>query len=226
MNFQADPQRIRVWDLPTRVFHWALVLTLTGSVVTINVAGNWVQYHFWCGYAALTLILFRLAWGVVGGRHARFSSFLYGPAATIAYAKGLLGHGGASYTGHNPMGALSVFAMLASILFQAVTGLFANDDIANEGPLVRLISKELSDRITSLHDLNKWILFALVATHLAAIVYYHLAKKENLVLPMITGDKSGPVGEQASDSAGRRLAALGITLAAAAMVYWVVNFGR
>ena len=223
---EGDPPRIRVWDLPTRVFHWALVLTLVGSVVTIKVAGNWVPYHFWCGYTALTLILFRLAWGFVGGRHARFASFVYGPAATIAYAKGLFGRGGPHYLGHNPMGALSVFALLASVLFQAVTGLFANDDIANEGPLVRLISKELSDQITSLHHLNKWVLLALVAAHVTAILFYLHAKKENLIRPMLDGHKAGPPDQATADTAATRLAAAGIALAAAVLVYYVINFRR
>ena len=173
---------VRVWDLPTRLFHWALAALVVFSVVTANVGGNWVQWHFYSGYAILTLIAFRLAWGFIGGRYARFSSFLFGPSAILA---ALTGDPRAPRTlGHNPLGSLSVFALLASIGLQAAIGLFANDDIASEGPLAKFVSGALSDRLTSLHRLNANIVFALVALHVLAILFYLLRRRENLVRPM------------------------------------------
>jgi cytochrome b len=222
-------RRIRIWDLPTRLFHWLLVLTITGSIVTIKLGGNWVQYHFWCGYAALALIAFRLVWGLAGTRYARFSSFLFGPAALWRYARGLFGQGGHRYLGHNPLGALSVFALLAAVGFQAVSGLFVNDDIASEGPLVKFITKETSDRITGWHHLNEYVLYGLVGLHLAAILFYALVKRENLVKPMITGDKplEDAVAEAeplpAVETAGTTLRAAVIFAVVVAIVYGVVN---
>lgn len=216
--------RIRVWDLPTRLFHWILVLTVIGSVLTIKLGGNWVEVHFWCGYVALTLILFRLAWGFVGPRYARFASFLYAPREIRAYARGLLGRGPASrYPGHNPLGALSVFALLVSLAFQAASGLFANDDIASEGPLARFIGKALSDRITGWHHLNEKILYLLVALHVAAIVYYAVRKKEPLVQAMLIGDKEGLPQDAARDGAAVRIGALALLGLAAAAVYALVR---
>lgn len=228
-DYMAPPpsSHIRVWDLPTRLFHWALVVTVVGSVVTIELGGNWVEIHFWCGYAALTLLLFRLVWGFAGPRYARFGSFLYAPREIEAYARGLLGRGpGTRYLGHNPLGALSVFALLLSLAFQASTGLFANDDIASEGPLARFIGKDLSDRITGWHALNEKILYALVALHVAAILYYTLRKKEPLVRAMLTGDKEGRPQDAARDGAAVRIGALALVALAAAAVYVLVHLEK
>jgi len=213
---------VRVWALPTRLFHWALVALVIASFVTIKVGGNWVQWHFYSGYAILTLILFRLVWGVVGGRYARFGSFLFGPSAVLATLRNA--PGAPRTLGHNPLGALSVFALLIVTGLQAVGGLFANDDIASEGPLVKFISKALSDRLTSLHHLNEKVILALVLLHVAAIVYYLVRKRENLVRPMLTGDK--PEGDPAlasRDDAGLWLRAALVLAGSAGVVWYVVN---
>ena len=216
------PAGVRIWDLPTRLFHWMLAVLVVFSVVTANVGGNWVQWHFYSGYAILTLIAFRLAWGFIGGRYARFSSFLFGPAAILATLKG---DSRAPRTlGHNPLGSLSVFALLACVGLQAAVGLFANDDIASEGPLAKFVSKGLSDRLTSLHHLNAKIIFALVALHLLAIVFYLLRKHENLVRPMLSGDK--PVAEPGAasrDDAALRVRAAIVLGICAAAVWWLVS---
>jgi cytochrome b len=208
---------VRVWDLPTRLFHWTLAALVVFSVVTANIGGNWIQWHFYSGYAILTLIAFRLVWGFAGGRYARFSSFLFGPSAILA---ALRNSPGAPRTlGHNPLGSLSVFALLASVGLQAAIGLFANDDIASEGPLAKFVSNALSDRLTSLHHLNANIIYALVALHLLAILFYLLRRRENLVRPMLTGDK--PVGDATmasrDDTALRVRAAIVLCLCAAAV---------
>ncbi len=213
---------VRVWDLPTRLFHWALAVLVVFSVVTIKVGGNWVQWHFYSGYAILTLLLFRLVWGFAGGRYARFGSFLFGPSAVIATLKD--SPAAPRTLGHNPLGALSVFALLLFIGLQAAGGLFSNDDIASDGPLVKFISKALSDRITSLHRLNEKVILALVLLHIAAIVYYLWRKRQNLVRPMLTGDK--PEGDPAlasRDDAALRLRAALVLAACAAVVWYVVN---
>lgn len=186
--------RILVWDLPLRLFHWLLVLLVVTSFVSAKIGGNAMQLHMLSGYTVLALLLFRILWGFLGGTHARFASFVRGPASVIAY---LRGHGAERHLGHNPAGAWSVIFMLAALLLQAATGLFANDDISTEGPLAKLVSKALSDRITGVHHLNVKLLLALIGLHLSAIVFYLVHKHENLVKPMITGFKeaAGGLGE-------------------------------
>ena len=216
--------KVRVWDLPLRLFHWTLVLLLAAAFVTQQIGGNAMEWHFRVGYAVLALLAFRLVWGFVGPRYARFSSFLYGPSSILGYLRG-----SEHVLGHNPLGSLSVFALLAAVLMQAVSGMFSNDDIASEGPLVRFISKDLSDRITEFHeDVSFWILVALIVLHLLAIAWYAFVKKRNLVGPMLTGDQaiesgSGEV-EAADDSWKMRLLALVIlALCAGAIAYLVTR---
>jgi len=213
---------VRVWDLPTRLFHWALVGLVVASFVTAKLGGNLIQWHFWSGYAILALVLFRFAWGFAGGRYARFGSFLFGPRDVLAAARG--SPQAPRTLGHNPLGAVSVFAMLGLVALQALAGLFSNDDIASEGPLARYVSKALSDRLTGLHHLNEKILLVLVALHVAAILFYLLRRRENLVRPMLTGDKAGGDPEAASrDDAALRLRALLILGACAAAVWLIVG---
>jgi cytochrome b len=193
---------VRIWDLPTRLFHWLLVLAISGAVFTqygaAYIGETAMAWHFRCGYAALTLVLFRIIWGFAGTRHARFANFVRGPSAVLAYAKTLnsaemeAAHSAAQghSAGHNPLGALSVLAMLGAILLQAVTGLFANDDIAEQGPLARLIDKGLSDQISAWHShYGIQFVYALLALHLLAIAYYLVRRRVNLIGPMLSGDK-------------------------------------
>jgi cytochrome b len=220
-------KKLRVWDLPLRLFHWSLVAFLLASFVTQAIGGNAMDWHFRAGYAVLTLLAFRLVWGIVGPRYARFSSFLYGPSAIAAYLRGASG----PHVGHNPLGSLSVFAMLAVVLAQALSGMFANDDIASEGPLARFVSKDMSDRLTWFHaDVNAWILLALVCLHVLAVAWYGLARSQNLVKPMWSGDlelgpDAGPV-EATSDSWRTRLLALAILAGCAGGMYYLVNMPR
>lgn len=212
-----------VWDLPTRLFHWLLVLLLVGSFLAVKAGGNWIDWHFRAGYAILALIVFRIVWGFVGGHYARFRSFLHGPRRIIAYLRGAPDAPGGP--GHNPLGALSVYAMLLLIGVQAVLGLFSNDDIASEGPLASMVSKSTSDFLTGLHLRHEPILLALFALHVLAIAWYRIFRRRRLVGPMITGrDPQAPPGAVSSrDDARQRLMALAILVVVAILVWLVVG---
>lgn len=183
--------RIRVWDLPTRLFHWALVVCVAGAFVSAQIGGNAMVWHGRCGLAVLGLLVFRIVWGFVGSTYARFAQFVRGPAAIKAYLRGEW-----QGEGHNPLGALSVLALLGTLTLLVATGLFANDDIAFEGPLYSLVGKDISDRLVGLHRLIEPLIILLVVAHLGAIAYYVRVKKQALVMPMITGWKVG-AGETA-----------------------------
>jgi cytochrome b len=214
-------KKIRVWDLPLRLFHWLLALLVVAAVVAQKIGGNAMVWHFRIGYCVLALLLFRLVWGLVGPRYARFVDFLRGPVPILDYLKG----SGRNYPGHNPLGSLSVVALLGFLLFQVATGLFSNDDIASEGPLVKFISKEVSDQATWLHkELGATVIYILVGLHVAAILWYAHLKKEKLVKAMITGDKEVDYeAEPAQDGLLTRLAAVLVLALAAFAVWWLVN---
>lgn len=198
MTEHSSPRPTRsvgVWDLPTRLFHWSLVGLVMLSIVTGLIGGVWqMDAHMLSGYAILALLGFRLAWGVVGSRHSRFSDFVKGPTTILAYLRGRIDGG----LGHNPAGALSVLAMLALLALQAGTGLCANDDILTEGPLAATVGKELSDTLTWVHKLTSNALMGLIALHLLAIGSY-LLRGDNLIRPMLTGRKAVPLDHPAQD---------------------------
>ncbi len=210
----SDTQRIRVWDLPTRVFHWALVLLVVASFVSGKIGGNAMVWHGRFGLAILGLLSFRLLWGLIGSTYARFLSFLPTPNAVIAYLRGQW-----RGLGHNPLGALSVFGLLGLLAFQVSSGLFANDDIAFRGPLYALVSSEFSERLTGWHKLSVNLLVLLVLLHLAAIGFYAHAKKENLVRPMLTGWKEVAPEEGPPATGGGPLAFIVALVFAVAAVY-------
>lgn len=213
----ASPTRL-VWDLPLRGFHWCLVLSLAGSWVTHELGVQWFEWHVRFGYVTLVLVGFRLAWGFVGPRHARFASFLRGPAAVLGYLRG-----GGEAVGHSPLGALSVLALLIALLMQALTGLFANDDIFNNGPLYGYVDKDTSDALASLHRQGWDVLKVLVILHLLAIAYYQLVRRIDLLRPMWSGRKPAhrvPPGEEISSS--RVLLAIVIVALLAAVLGAVV----
>lgn len=211
--------RVRIWDLPTRLFHWLLLALVFTSFVTGKIGGNAMQWHMWSGYAILTLIVFRILWGLAGSHYALFSTFVRGPREVLAALRG----GATPTAGHNPLGALSVLALLAVLLLQAVTGLFANDDIATEGPLAKLVSGAFSALATRIHAFNEYVILSLVALHLAAIAFYFFAKRDNLVKPMLTGDKSGIDAPAAADDRATRLRAVLLLALAVGLVSYVVN---
>ncbi len=188
-NKQSSPRKVLVWDLPTRLFHWLLVILVTTSFITAKIGGNAMQYHEWSGFTILALLLFRLVWGFVGSRESRFATFVRGPAAVFRYAVKILRPDSRHYLGHNPLGGWSIIAMLSALMVQAGTGLFANDDIDTEGPLYKWASEATSDWLTRVHKLNQEVIIGLVAIHILAVLFYFLFKRENLVKPMITGFK-------------------------------------
>ena len=214
---------VRVWDLPTRLFHWALVACVAGLFATAYVPGAQILWHARLGYAVLALLLFRLVWGVVGGRWSRFSAFVYAPRSVFNYLRGKAHPD--HLVGHNPLGAASVFAMLAVLLAQVGTGLVSDDEIAFTGPLNRFVAAGKGLAATWYHkQVGQWLIVALVALHVLAIGYYLLRKKDNLVRPMVRGDKavSRPVPSSRDDAASR-IAALLVFGVCAGAVYWVAG---
>ncbi len=184
---------IRVWDLPIRLFHWLLVLCIVLSFITVKIGGNAMEFHALIGYCVLTLIIFRVCWGLVGSHHARFIHFVPSPKGLVNHILGKTKAG----LGHNPLGALSVLALLFSLGLQATTGLFANDDIAFEGPFAKYVSNDAVQLLTSIHYFNEKVLIILIALHLCAIFYYQKFKGENLIKPMLLGDKEIDPSEEA-----------------------------
>lgn len=179
--------RIHVWDLPTRLFHWSLVLAVTLALATGLVGGDWMPVHGYAGIAIVGLVAFRLVWGMAGAAHARFVNFAPTPGRLRAYLGGRWqGHG------HNPLGALSVFALLVLLAVQAGTGLVGNDEIAFQGPLASLVEEARSVQLTGLHQQLAYVLLGLIALHVLAIVAYRVVRKTNLVKPMVTGWKAVP----------------------------------
>lgn len=221
--------RVRVWDLPTRLFHWALVLLVAASVVTgklDSVLGpSTLEWHKRSGLAILALLAFRVAWGFAGGTHARFAGFLRGPRALVAYARALAAGNAPETAGHNPLGGWSVVAMLSALAAQAATGLFlVQEDYGFQGPLARHVSGATSDRLNAIHEANFWVIAALVALHLAAVVFYAVAKRQDLVGAMIGGDKRlAPGREGEASRGGGGLLAAAIAFAAAAAVWGLVS---
>ena len=207
-------QRIRLWDLPTRLFHWLLVILVFASFISGKMGGNAMDWHGKFGLAILGLLTFRLVWGIVGSTYARFASFFPTPGSVFAYLRGQW-----RGVGHNPLGALSVFSLLGLLAFQVASGLFGNDDIAFRGPLHDLIGKDLSDRLTGLHKLSVNVLIALVVLHLAAIFFYIRIRKNNLLKPMLTGWQDVEPGQGTSATGGGPIAFVIALLIALAAVY-------
>jgi cytochrome b len=212
--------RARLWDAPTRLFHWSLV-ALIGFAWWAGETRH-MDWHRLAGYAVVGLLAFRLAWGFAGSASARFASFVKGPAATLAYIRTLRSRGHAATPGHNPLGAWSVLALLATLAAQVVTGLYAVDvDGLESGPLSDRVDFDTGRLFAKLHHASFWALEVLVALHLAAIVFYAVYKRADLVRPMVTG-----LGRFERDPelafAPFWLAAL-IALAAGLLAWWVAT---
>jgi cytochrome b len=214
-----SPSTRLVWDLPLRATHWLLVACVAGSWATHYAGVEWFAWHRRLGCATLVLVAFRIAWGFAGTRHARFASFVRGPRAVLACLRG-----GRETAGHSPLGALAVLALLALLLVQAATGLFANDEIVNAGPLYGWIDPGLSNRITTLHRLGSDALLAMIALHLAAVAWYVLVRRRALVRAMLDGRKDASMVPPAEEIDGSRtLRALAILLLLAAALALVLR---
>jgi len=220
---QLDSEHPQVWDLPVRIFHWTLVAAIVSAFITNRLGVAYFKYHVWSGYAVIILVAFRIIWGIVGTRYARFSQFLKGPTATFRYALGLLGRRAPSYAGHNPLGACMVVTLLAALSVQAISGLFGNDEIFNIGPLAGYISTDLSLQLTTLHRRLFYWIAAAAAIHVLAVIAHYVFSRENLVRAMITGRKPPHCVSEGESIASSRVwlaALLIITLTAA--LSWIV----
>jgi cytochrome b len=216
--------RVRVWDLPTRVFHWLLAACVLGSLASGFIGGGAIDWHARFGYAILALLLFRLVWGLVGGRWSRFSSFLYAPRSVVAYLRGQPHPD--HLVGHNPLGAGSVIAMLVVLLLQVASGLVNDDEISFQGPLYPLVSSKVAEAAHDFHEAGMWLVIGLVVLHVAAVLFYLVRKKQNLVAPMISGDKEIATAVTSSrDDLWSRLGALVLLAACAGAVTWLIRLG-
>ena len=217
----AGAVRVPVWDAPVRLFHWALAILVVFSFVTGKLAGAWLEWHMRSGYTILALLLFRLAWAVVGSQTARFTAFVRGPRAGLDYLKATLARRHPQVLGHNPLGGWMVLFMLALLLLQAGTGLFVDDEIATQGPLAVKVSNAAVARLTTLHRYNEWVILGAVVLHLVAIATYHWALRVNLTGPMVHGKMTVPAPVAPPRMASPWLAAVLFALACGA-VYWLV----
>lgn len=227
-----NDRNVRVWDLPIRLFHWALVILMVVSYFTARAGGEWMKLHFWSGYAILTLVLFRIAWGFVGSTTARFTDFVKGPSAAIAHLRDLLGRGRPREAGHNPVGGAMVVALLLAVLLQVFAGFFSADtDMGTvNGPLALLVADKWVERATAFHKFWINVLLWMVALHVLAAIVYLVWKRQNLIGAMVTGRK--PLDDVVAPGApapklvfapGRL--AVSLLLVAAAIVYFIVRAG-
>ena len=204
---RAPTRKVRLWDLPLRLYHWSLLAAVATALVTGKLGGEWMTLHGQAGIAVVGLLGFRLVWGLVGSSTSRFAHFLPGPRTLLAYLRGRW-----RGVGHNPLGALSVVALLGLIGWQAGSGLFSSDDIAFAGPLAGLIGEEGVQSLTGWHRQTVNLVFALLGLHVAAVLFHLKIKKDDIVTPMVTGDKALPADLPRPRPAG--LIALAIAVAA------------
>ena len=214
--------RLRIWDLPTRLFHWLLAASTIALVITAKMGGNAMEWHLRLGHVVLALLLFRVLWGFAGGYWSRFGTFIPSPARLVRY---LRGQGTASdKAGHNPLGALSVIAMLLILAAQIGTGLVSDDEIAFAGSLVRFVSGDTIGWATTWHkSWGQWLVYAIVGLHILAIVGYTVFKREKLVAAMVHGDKADQPQDLPASRDGWRalLPATFFAASCAIMAYWV-----
>ena len=220
----TQPQHtVRIWDLPTRLFHWALAASVIALVITAKAGA--MLWHERLGYVVLALLVFRIVWGLVGGRWSRFSAFLYSPVRFVRYLRGSA-HPEDSI-GHSPLGALSVFGLLAVLAAQVATGLMSDDEIAFSGPLTRFVSNAVVGQATSYHkEIGQYLVIGLVVLHLLAVLFYVVVRRQRLVRPMVQGDKqlAAPAAPSRDDWVSRVLA-LVVLAGSAALAWWVSSLG-
>ncbi len=225
--FESLNMKIRVWDLPTRTFHWLLVVLIAGLAITGQIGGDALAWHARFGYAVAALLLFRFAWGLVGGHYSRFASFFPTPSRVSAYVRGK----GVKALGHNPLGALSVYAILGFLVAQVVSGLFSEDEIGFTGPLSSLVANKWVALASQYHsEVGKVVLLALLILHVGAIIYFWKKKNNNLIPAMISGDKEVDTADislslLSKDGTFQRILAIVLLAIAAGVVAWIVNLG-
>ena len=178
-------RRVRVWDLPTRIFHWSLAISVFAAFISVKIGGNAMVWHSRFGMAVLALLLFRLVWGFIGPEHALFRSFVRGPATIFAQIRGKT----TTVVGHAPVGAIAIIFVIVLFTLQSVLGLFTTDEIASDGPLVKHVSSDFVSFATKWHQLTEWALIALVVSHIGAVIVHRVVHRHDLITPMLTGDQ-------------------------------------
>jgi cytochrome b len=212
---------VRVWDLPTRAFHWTLAVLIALQYATGEFHFLDMRWHFWFGYATLALIAFRVLWGFLGSQTSRFADFVRGPRAVFGYIRAQFSTNPQTRIGHNPLGGWSVLALLASVAVQAVSGLFTSDDIDTDGPFVAHVSDSAVKLMTRVHHWNENVLLILVCLHVVAVLLYLVVKHDDLILPMLTGRKRAvQTRDLRFASAWLALALLAICAALVAALAW------
>ncbi len=217
---------VRLWDLPTRLFHWTLVGGIAFSWFTAEVGGNWMEWHERSGIFLLALLLFRIVWGFIGSDTARFAQFVTSPGKALQHLKEMRAQGGHAslfHAGHNPAGAWMVLGLIGVVVLQAVTGLFANDDIDTEGPLAGLVSEHLSNVLTTVHHLVFNLILLLAAIHIAVVLVYRFVKNTNLIKAMVLGSADWPASQPQPGKLSFKPAWVGLVVFA--LCYAAVYFG-
>ncbi|MEM7081397.1 MAG: cytochrome b/b6 domain-containing protein [Pseudomonadota bacterium] len=211
-----------VWDLPTRLFHWLLALSLLASYVTAKIGYDARQLHLWLGYWMIGLLAFRIVWGFVGTRHARFLAFFPTPGRVVAYLKRVARGEAKETVGHNPLGSIMIFMTLALLSLQAVSGLFVDDEIMFAGPYAMAVSVEFASWMNRIHHTAINLILVLVGIHIAAVLYHVLVKKEGLIRAMFSGRKSADVVPEEESIGHSRLGmAFAVGVVVAGLTYWM-----
>ena len=218
----ADEKRL-IWDLPLRLFHWLFALSIVAAYVTAKLGFDWMQWHFYLGYWTIGLLVFRILWGILGPRHARFGSFIHNPSAIWLYLKGMFNPNSARSIGHNPVGGLMVLLMLLLVAVQAGTGLFTTDAVVWAGPYNPSVSESTASFLSTVHNWNFNFIIGAVVLHIGAILFYAFYKKQNLVVPMLHGHLPAVmVPEHEAIKSSQLFKALVVSLVAAGFVYWLL----
>lgn len=210
-----------VWDIPVRLFHWLLVLCLLGQWLTAEVLEDAMDIHFYIGYFTLGLIIFRLIWGFVGTKYAKFNSFMAGPKAILAYSKSVMSKQHTLSIGHNALGGLLLPAVIILVGLQAISGLFTSDDIVFAGPYYEGANADLQQWMQWLHHNIFNVLLGIIGLHLVAIGWYLIFLKHNLIRPMLDGKKT--IAEKDSINHSQLIKAILIMCLVAIFVYWLVE---
>lgn len=209
-----------VWDLPVRLFHWALAFLLLAQWLTAEILEGYSDLHSQLGYITLGLILFRLIWGFIGPTYAKFSNFLRGPSAILTYIKDQFGARHQNHIGHNPLGGLMLPAVLLLVGLQAISGLFVTDDVLHTGPYYQSVDEQVISVMEWLHHNIFDGILVLIVVHLAAVFWYQFKQKKNLLMPMLDGKKV--IRKNQSIDGSQLLKAIIIAAVIAAFIYWLV----
>ena len=218
-------RNVKVWDLPTRLFHWVLAILVAFSWWSGEQGYGWMPWHFWSGYGVLTLLIFRLMWGFVGSGTARFTDFIKGPRAALHHLSALIRPGKTNDVGHNPLGGWMVVLLLVLLLVQTGTGLFAEDANMNAGPLYLVVSEQASRQLTDIHEIVAKLVLIAIMLHVLAVIVYLVIKRDNLIGPMFSGRKQLDLPPGAEPRMANPFLALVLLLVSALIVYGITRLG-